>query len=73
MAPAVEYFAAADLPQRVQLGLDGRARKTAGGRVIDLARDCELFRLLQYECRVDSPVRPNSRLRCFPVRRWFRR
>jgi len=73
MAPPIKAFDTAALPQHVQHGPDGRRRKTAAGAGIDLARDCELATLLQYECLVRRPEMPNSPVECWPVRRWFRR
>ncbi|SPQ26400.1 d7099064-8aa8-4b86-9aeb-8dd72887b2ee [Thermothielavioides terrestris] len=69
MAPPCQLFPAQKLPSLAQIGPDGKVRKTADGRRIDLARDCELFGLVQYECVVpapelrDSPLLSNHRKR----------
>jgi hypothetical protein len=73
MAPPCPSFPAHHLPVAAQLGPDGKARKTADGKPIDLARDCELFGLVQYECVVSRPEVPESPVQCWPVHRWFRR
>lgn len=73
MAPPCQAFPARDLPASVQFGPDGRLRKTGDGRRIDLAGDCELLGLVQYECFVQRPELPDSPVRCWPVQRWFRR
>jgi len=73
MAPPCEAFPSRQLPLRVQVNVEGKARKTESGAQIDLARDCELFTLLQYECVVPRPDVPESPVTCWPVRRWLRR
>ncbi|KAK3305156.1 uncharacterized protein B0T15DRAFT_363034, partial [Chaetomium strumarium] len=73
MAPACPAFPAQKLPALVQVGPDGKVRKTEDGHRIDLLRDCELFGLLQYECVVPRPELAGSPVQCWPVQRWFRR
>ncbi|KAI0407748.1 hypothetical protein F4802DRAFT_553248 [Xylaria palmicola] len=68
MTPPCRVFPASQLPAEVQL-VDGKRRK--GGR-IDLAA-CELLSMVQYDCQIDRPDRPESPVRCWPVQRWFRR
>ncbi|KAK3332703.1 hypothetical protein B0T19DRAFT_439515 [Cercophora scortea] len=73
MPPPCPSFPAKELPAKVQIGPDGKGRKTIDGRPIDLTKDCQLLSLLQYECHVDRPIKPDSLTRCWPVQRWFRR
>ena len=73
MAPPCPNFPPRQLSAAAQLGADGKIRKTEDGRRIDLARDCELFGLVQYECIVQRPELPDSPVQCWPVQRWFRR
>ncbi|KAL2134498.1 hypothetical protein VTI74DRAFT_11681 [Chaetomium olivicolor] len=73
MAPPCPAFPARKLPAVAQIGVDGKVRKTEDGGRIDLARDCELLGLLQYECVVSHPEIANSPVRCWPVQRLFRR
>ncbi|KAL1836140.1 hypothetical protein VTJ49DRAFT_5538 [Mycothermus thermophilus] len=73
MAPPCPSFLSHHLPAAAQVGPDGKARKTEGGRPIDLARDCELFGFAQYVCVVSRPELPDSPVQCWPVQRWFRR
>lgn len=72
MTPPCHNFHASQLPLQIQLGLDGKRRKTEGGKPIDL-RACELLSLVQYDCRVERPAHRESVVRCYPVQRWFRR
>lgn len=72
MTPPCPDFHPSHLPQQVQLTIDGRKRKTEGGKDIDL-RACELMGLLQYDCSVEHPQRQVSHVKCYPVQRWFRR
>jgi len=73
MTPPCLSFPAKDVPKHVQVGLDGKRRKTKDmRRPIDLARDCELFGFLQYECGIDHPEIRDSRVSCWPVQRLFR-
>lgn len=73
MPPPIHSFPAVALPVAVQIDVDGKKRKTENmRRPIDLARDCELSTLLQYECSIDHPERRDSRVRCWPVQRFFR-
>ena len=72
MPPLVRPFSPADLPTEIQRDAAGRQRKTPGGRPVDLER-CELFSLTQYKCRVEEPHRPEGRVICDAVDRWFRR
>ncbi|KAK4452698.1 hypothetical protein QBC34DRAFT_398105 [Podospora aff. communis PSN243] len=73
MAPPCETFPVQKLPSEVQLGTNGKLRKTVDGRRIDLQKDCELLELMQYECLVLHPEIPNSPVQCWPVQRLFRR
>ncbi|KAK4120075.1 hypothetical protein N657DRAFT_603369, partial [Parathielavia appendiculata] len=72
MAPPCPTFPAGHLSGAVQISADGKVRKTENGRRIDLARDCELFELVQYECVVRHPELADSPVQCWPVQRWFR-
>lgn len=73
MAPPCPNFPAQHLSAAAQIDADGKVRKTEDGRRIDLARDCELFGLAQYECIVRHPELVDSPVQCWPVQRWFRR
>lgn len=73
MAPPCHQFSSASLPSQIQLDLDGKKRKTENGKRIDLAKDCELLSMVQYECHVDHPELRDSPVRCYEVLRWFRR
>lgn len=73
MPPPCQAFATKDLPAEVQVGPNGKLRKTTDGRRIDLLRDCELLELMQYECAVVNPEVRNSPVQCWPVQRLFRR
>ncbi|KAK0732983.1 hypothetical protein B0T26DRAFT_604370, partial [Lasiosphaeria miniovina] len=73
MSPPSHGFPAGQLPLQVQIGPDGKVRKTADGRRIDLANDCELLGLVQYDCHVPRPEMDHSPVKCWPVQRWFRR
>lgn len=73
MAPPCPNFPTRQLTAAAQIGADGKIRKTADGRRIDLAKDCELFGLVQYECIVQQPALVDSPVQCWPVQRWFRR
>ncbi|KAK3903595.1 hypothetical protein C8A05DRAFT_14454 [Staphylotrichum tortipilum] len=73
MAPPCPNFPTRRLSSAAQLDADGKVRKTADGRRIDLARDCELLGLVQYECLVQRPESVDSPVQCWPVQRWFRR
>ena len=68
MAPPIEAFPASELPWRVQVTAQGKRRK---GEAIDL-RKCELFELVQYDCRVDER-QPKAPVKCYPVVRLFRK
>ncbi len=72
MAPACHSFAASELPLQVQLDVHGRKRKLAGGRDVDL-RQCELLSAVQYHCAVERSEQRDSPIRCWPVKRLFRR
>ncbi|KAK1762584.1 hypothetical protein QBC33DRAFT_551490 [Phialemonium atrogriseum] len=72
MTPPCHSFPAPQLPQKVQADVNGRKRKTADGRNVDL-KGCELLGLMQYSCSVDRPEVRDSPVRCWPVQRWFRR
>lgn len=74
MAPPCQQFPPSSLPHQVQLDTQGKKRKTdPAGKVIDLAADCNLLQMSQYDCRVDHPERRDSPVRCYEVVRWFRR
>lgn len=72
MTPPCPNFHPSQLPQQIQFRVDGRKRKTEGGKDIDL-KACELLGLLQYDCSVEHPQRKDSSVKCYPVQRWFRR
>lgn len=73
MAPPCHSFSASELPARVQQDGTGRRRKLENGtQRIDLAQ-CELFRMMQYNCDVQEPVTPSSVVRCYPIERLFRK
>lgn len=72
MTPPCRSFHASDLPLQIQIGPDGKRRKTEGGKPIDL-KACKLQSLVQYACQVERPASPDSVIRCYPVQRWFRR
>ena len=73
MPPPCQSFPAKDLPSAVQVNANGKVRKTQDGQRIDLARDCELLELLQYECLVVQPEMRDSPIQCWPIQRLFRR
>jgi hypothetical protein len=73
MSPPVKTFPAKDLPSAAQVGVNGKVRRTEDGRPIDLARDCELRGLVQYECLVMQPEVAHSPIQCWPVQRLFRK
>ena len=69
MAPPVESWSSYELPQRVQVTVEGRGRKDK----IDLKR-CELLEMVQYECGVlDGGISQTAPVVCRPVERLFRR
>jgi hypothetical protein len=69
MAPPVESWSARELPDHVQVTVEGRRRKD----LIELEK-CELVRMVQYECFVvDEGRRPGAPVVCRPVERLFRR
>lgn len=72
MTPPCHTFPASQLPLQIQTSVEGKKRKTEGGKNIDLSA-CELLSLVQYSCRVEQPNQPNSPVLCYPVQRWFRR
>lgn len=69
MTPPVESWEVRELQERVLVNGKGRRRKGFGG---DL-RKCELVELLQYSCEVEKPVTRESRTKCWPIERLFRR
>ncbi|KAH8887805.1 hypothetical protein GQ53DRAFT_749488 [Thozetella sp. PMI_491] len=71
--PSGTTFPATNLPQKIQADSGGKRRKTKDGRAINLAKDCELLGLVQYECEVANPELPECEVACYPVQRWFRR
>ncbi|KAK1827508.1 hypothetical protein QBC39DRAFT_361789 [Podospora conica] len=73
MSPPVKTFLAKDLPSAAQVGANGKVRKTDDGRPIDLARDCELRGLVQYDCMILQPEVAHSPIQCWPVQRLFRK
>ncbi|KAK3395221.1 hypothetical protein B0H63DRAFT_462835 [Podospora didyma] len=73
MAPPTQLFSPKDLPLHVQIDQDGKLRKTKDRQRINLAKDCELLGLLQYDCNVFNPESRDGVVRCYPVQRWFRR
>jgi len=73
MSPPVKTFPAKDLPSAAQVGVNGKVRRTEDGQPIDLARDCELRGLVQYECLVMQPEVAHSPIQCWPVQRLFRK
>lgn len=69
MAPPIETWSARELPDRVQVNMEGRRRKDN----IELSQ-CELFELVQYECTVlDGGRRRDAPVVCRPIERLFRR
>jgi len=72
MTPPCHSFSSSDLSREIQVDVHGRARKVIGGGAIDLQR-CELLAMLQYHCSVDHPEQSSSPVRCWPVKRLFRR
>lgn len=70
MAPPLPTFPASQLESHVQIGPDGRGRKTERGRPIELARDCALLGLVQYDC---TEISRDGCVQCYPIQRWFRR
>lgn len=73
MPPPVYPIAADELSTAAQLDAQGRRRKPEPGQKrVDLAA-CELLRMVQYRCEVQEPVTFESRVRCYPVERLFRR
>lgn len=72
MTPPCPSFHASQLPLHVQSDVNGKKRKTEGGKDIDL-KACELFNLLQYHCSIENPHQRDSPVVCYPVQRWFRR
>ncbi|KAI9055770.1 hypothetical protein LZ554_000711 [Drepanopeziza brunnea f. sp. 'monogermtubi'] len=69
MAPIVESWPASELPLRSQITTSEKARKGFRG---DL-KACELFQMLQYHCEFEEPVTRETRARCWPAQRLFRR
>ncbi|KAK4189678.1 hypothetical protein QBC35DRAFT_492726 [Podospora australis] len=72
MAPPCQAFPVSKLELHVQVGPDQKVRKTETGRRIDLAKDCELSEMFQYDCVVANPALRDSPVECWPVRRFFR-
>ncbi len=69
MAPLVESFPPSQLPHEILSNAKGGYRKGFNG---DL-RACELMEMMQYVCEVEQPVTRESKTRCWPVERLFRR
>jgi hypothetical protein len=69
MTPPVESWPVRELEDRVLGNEKGRRRKGFAG---DLGK-CQLLELLQYSCEVERPVTRESRTRCWPVERLFRK
>ncbi|KAK8068993.1 hypothetical protein PG994_005609 [Apiospora phragmitis] len=73
MTPPCRTFSSATLESEIQTYDTGKKRKLERGQKnIDLSQ-CALMGMLQYECRIDQPEKRDSPVRCWPVRRWFRR
>lgn len=70
MAPLVETFPPEELSARINKLPNGKTRKPA---VADLAKECKLKELLQYNCDLNGPKEdPKSKIVCDPVLRLFR-
>lgn len=69
MAPPVELFPASSLKYHSQANLAGKKRKDFDG---DLKR-CELFDMLQYDCKVEEPRDRKAEVQCWPIERFFRK
>ena len=70
MAPPVEVFSVAELPDRVQVLPNGKRRK---GETIDLGK-CELLEFVQYACRLKGDQKsPQAVIQCEPILKLFRR
>jgi len=69
MTPPVESWPVNELKSRVRANEKGDWRKGFDG---DLKK-CELLELLQYNCSVENPQKPQSQIQCWPVERLFRR
>lgn len=69
MAPPVEAFGTCELPERVQITVQGRRRKES----IDL-RKCELLEMVQYSCHLEGGKKGQQPdIKCEPIVRMFRR
>lgn len=69
MTPPVESWPARELEERVLGDAKGKRRKGFDG---DFGK-CQLVELLQYSCEVEKPVTRESKTRCWPVERLFRK
>lgn len=68
-----QVFHASELPERVQINLNGRKRKLdQGAKNVELD-GCELLEMLQYKCEIKEPVKWDSPVQCFAVERLFRK
>lgn len=72
MTPPCHTFNASELPLQIQSNVNGKKRKTEGGKDIDL-KACELLSLMQYHCSIEHPQQRDSPVVCYPVQRLFRR
>lgn len=72
MTPPCHSFPVSQLQSQIQINVDGKKRKTEGGKAVELSA-CELLDLVQYRCEVEHPNQRNSPVLCYPVQRWFRR
>lgn len=69
MTPPVESWDVQELEARTLGNAKGRRRKDFEGEL----GKCEMLELLQYMCEVERPVTRESKTRCWPVERLFRR
>ncbi|KAK4205506.1 hypothetical protein QBC40DRAFT_336153 [Triangularia verruculosa] len=72
MAPHVQTFPSSQLPSHIHHLPSNRGRKTPDGKPTDLARDCDLFSFVQFDCRIERPGEQNCPVICAPVKRFFR-
>lgn len=68
MVPPTAVFSPASLEERLQCDSRGKRRK----QPVDLA-ECELRRLVQYDCRVPDRRDRRAPAVCWPLERLFRR
>lgn len=73
MAPLVQMFSAASLPEHVRTVNHNFKEKARKGEPIDLTK-CALFEMVQYSCNPPQESIPvTSAVVCKPVVRLFRR